>query len=170
MTDEGERRGLTPPSETAPLPRGRLLGVDFGTVRIGLSVCDPDQRVASPLDTYTRRDAKSDATFFSRLGVAQNAVGWVVGLPYLASGDEGPKAKECRAFAAWLTATTGLPVAFHDERFTTVAAEESLWAAGLSHAERKKRRDRVAAQMILQAYLDAARAAGPQYQPSPSTE
>jgi putative Holliday junction resolvase len=149
---------------------GRLVGVDFGNVRIGLAVCDLDQRIASPLDTYTRRDAKSDSAFFTRLVSAEKVVGWVVGLPYLASGDEGPKAKECRTFAAWLTATTGLPAAFHDERFTTVAAEESLWAAGLSHAERKKRRDRVAAQMILQGHLDAARPTPPQYSDPPVTE
>ena len=51
--------------------------------------------------------------------------------------------------------TTGLPVAFYDERFTTVEAESALWTAGLTHKRRKARRDKVAAQMLLQAYLDA---------------
>jgi putative Holliday junction resolvase len=138
--------------------RGRVIGVDYGNVRVGLAVSDADQRVASPLHTYTRRNAQTDAAYFVRLVAGEVAVGWVVGLPYLASGDEGDKAKECRAFGAWLTEVTGLPATFHDERYTTVAAEEVLWAAGLTPAERKKRRDRVAAQMILQAYLDAQRA------------
>ena len=56
---------------------------------------------------------------------------------------------------AWLGEVTGRPVAFFDERFTTVEAETHLWNAGLTHKQRKARRDRVAAQILLQAYLDA---------------
>ena len=70
-------------------------------------------------------------------------------------GREGVKAREARTFGAWLGDVTGLPVVFADERFTTVQAESALWDAGLTHKRRKDRRDRVAAQMLLQAYLDA---------------
>lgn len=146
---------------TPPLPiPGRLIGVDYGTVRVGLAVCDPDRRIASPLETYTRRGDAHDASFFARLVAAEGAVGWVVGLPILMSGEEGTKAKECRAFGAWLAASTARPVAFHDERCTTAAAEEALIGAGLTHKQRKARRDRVAAQIILQAFLDAGCPAG----------
>ena len=79
----------------------------------------------------------------------------MVGLPVHLSGKEGQKAAEARAFAAWLTQTTGLEARFWDERFTTVEAESALWEAGLTHKQRKARRDKVAAQMLLQAYLDA---------------
>jgi putative Holliday junction resolvase len=131
--------------------------VDYGDVRIGLAVCDADRRIASPLDTYTRRSAEQDADYFRKLAVAESAVGCVVGLPLMPrSGDEGTKAKECREFGSWLGEATGLPVAFHDERFTTAAAEDALWDAGLSHKKRRSRRDRVAAQLILQAFLDAS--------------
>jgi putative Holliday junction resolvase len=140
---------------------GRLLGVDHGTVRVGLAVCDPDRTVASPLDTYRRKDAVADAKFFRTLAAEQKAVGWVVGLPLHMSGDEGGKAKECRAFGDWLTTATGLPVAFQDERYTSAAAEEAMLAAGLTLKQRRERLDRVAAQFILQAFLDADPAGRP---------
>jgi putative Holliday junction resolvase len=62
---------------------------------------------------------------------------------------------EARAFGAWLAELTGLPISHYDERFTSVHAEAALWDAGLTHGKRKARRDKVAAQMMLQAYLDA---------------
>jgi putative Holliday junction resolvase len=134
---------------------GRLLGVDYGTVRIGLAVSDPDRKIAFPLTTYTRSNREADAAWFRKLVAGETLVGLVVGLPVHASGDEGQKAREARAFGAWLAEATGLPVIYYDERFTTVLAESALWEAGLTHKKRKARRDRVAAQMFLQAYLDA---------------
>jgi putative holliday junction resolvase len=158
---EGEK--AFPPSplggegdQTLPFPpRGRLVGVDFGAVRIGLAVCDPDRIVSSPLETYTRGTTDQDAEFFRRLATTTPAVGWVVGLAISLNGTEGPKAKECRGFGDWLAGVTGLPVAFHDERFTTAIAEDYLRDAGVKHHKRKGRRDRVAAQLILQAFLDS---------------
>lgn len=138
------------------MPRtGRLIGVDYGQVRVGLAICDPDRRIASPLDTYTRRGEAEDAAHFRKLAAEESATGWVVGLAISLDGTEGPKARECRAFGAWLAAATGLPVAFQDERFTTAAAEDFLLEARLTNKKRKSRRDRVAAQLILQSYLDA---------------
>jgi putative Holliday junction resolvase len=150
----------SPPLVVSPSPllipsAGRLLGVDFGAVRVGLAVCDPDRRIASALDTYTRRTPAADAAFFRKLAADERAAAWVVGLAISLNGTEGPKAKECRAFGAWLAAETGMPVAFHDERFTTAAAEDYLRGAKLSPEKRKALRDRVAAQLILQAFLDA---------------
>jgi putative Holliday junction resolvase len=143
-------------TERALPDRGRLIGVDFGTVRIGLAVCDADRLIASPLETYARRGPESDAEYFRKLSEAEGAVGWVVGLPLMTlTGDEGAKAKEFRAFGDWLTAATGLPVAYQDERYTSSAAEDALWDAGLTHRKRKDRRDRVAAQLILQSFLEA---------------
>jgi putative Holliday junction resolvase len=135
--------------------KGRLLGVDYGTVRIGLAVSDPDRIIASPLATYTRRDLESDAIYFRDLVRTESIVGLVVGLPVHLSGREGQKATEARAFGKWLVDVTKLPLVYYDERFTTVQAESALWEAGLTHKRRKDRRDRVAAQMLLQAYLNA---------------
>ena len=133
----------------------RLLGIDYGSKRIGLSVSDPDRKFAFPLTTYERRSPEQDAAYFRAL-VAEEAIGQIVlGLPVHLDGREGQKAAEVRAFGVWLAETTGLPVIYFDERFTTVEAESALWEAGLSHQKRKDRRDRVAAQILLQTYLDA---------------
>lgn len=160
MGDIVEPTGTAPesasPSAPSPLPSsGRLIGVDVGTVRVGLAVCDSDRKISSPHETYTRRSPQQDAAYFANLAEAESAAGFVVGLPIHIDGREGTKAIECRRYGAWLTAVTGLPAVFWDERFTTALAEDALWGAGLSHKKRKSRRDRVAAQMILQNYLDA---------------
>ena len=133
----------------------RLLGVDYGSVRIGLAVSDPERRLASPLAVYERRGRERDAEYFHALTAAEEIGVLVVGLPVHLDGREGQKAAEARTFGAWLAETTGLPVVFWDERFSTVEAESALWQAGLTHKKRKARRDRVAAQILLQAYLDA---------------
>jgi putative Holliday junction resolvase len=134
---------------------GRLLGVDYGTVRVGLAVSDSDRIIASPLATYERRDPEVDANYFRDLVQSELIVSLVVGLPVHLSGREGQKAIEARAFGKWLVDVTSLPLTYYDERFTTVQAESALWQAGLTHKRRKDRRDRVAAQMLLQAYLNA---------------
>jgi putative holliday junction resolvase len=138
-----------------PLPStGRLLGIDPGTVRLGLSVSDPDRIIASPLDTYTRKDPAADAAHFQQLIRGEQLVGIIMGLPISLSGEEGPKAKETRAFAEWLAHVTQVPIEFVDERFTTSAADDVLQARGVKREKRKGQRDRIAAVLILQAFLD----------------
>jgi putative pre-16S rRNA nuclease len=134
--------------------KGRLLGIDTGAKRVGLAISDADRKIASPLTTLERQNAESDAKFVHELIARENVVGLIVGLPMHTDGREGVKAREARAYGAWLATITGLPVEFADERFTTVHAESALWDAGLTHRRRKARRDRVAAQIMLQAYLD----------------
>ena len=134
--------------------RTRLLGVDFGSVRVGLAVTDPDRKFAFPLATHHRRGRDEDAAFFHDVVEREEVGGLVVGLPVHTDGREGQKAAEARAFGKWLAETTGLPAAYFDERFTTAQAESALWGAGLTHKRRKERRDRVAAQMMLQGYLE----------------
>jgi putative holliday junction resolvase len=133
----------------------RLLGVDFGTVRVGLAISDRDRKIASPLATYTRRSEQQDQQFFHRLVEVEEIGGLVVGLPVHCDGREGQKAGEARAYGQWLHEATNRPVVFWDERFTTVEAEGFLLKAGLTNKRRKERRDRVAAQIMLQGYLDA---------------
>jgi len=136
-------------------PRRRLLGVDYGAVRVGLAVSDAERRIASPLTTYTRRAPEQDARFFKELIEAEEIAALVVGLPMHTTGHEGASARAARVFGAWLAKLSGLACVYWDERFTTVFAEAALWDAGLTHKKRKSRRDRVAAQMLLQSYLDA---------------
>lgn len=135
--------------------RGVILGFDYGTVRVGLAVSDPDRILASPLETYERQDEERDAAHYSRVASDHRAVLLVVGLPLHADGQESDKCCEARAFGAWLALRTALPVVYWDERFTTSRAEDALIAARLTHKKRREKRDRVAAQMILQAYIEA---------------
>jgi putative holliday junction resolvase len=143
----------------------RLLGVDYGSVRVGLAISDPDRKMAFPLTTYVRCGPLQDAEYFRELVTEEEIGQLVVGLPVHLSGREGQKATEARAFGAALMSWTALPVVFWDERFTTVEAEAHLWAAGLTHKQRKDRRDRVAAQILLQTYLDAG--CPPEHTPGP---
>ena len=77
---------------------GRLLGVDYGNVRIGLAISDPDRKIASPLATYVRRNKDGDAQFFQQLVREEQVVVLVVGLPVHLSGQEGQSSAQARAF------------------------------------------------------------------------
>jgi putative Holliday junction resolvase len=136
-------------------PRGTLLGLDYGTKRIGVAVSTPEQSIASPLENYTRRNDAEDAAFLKRLASEYQAVGLVVGLPVHMSGDEGAKAKEARAFGEWAAQVCGLPVVYWDERYSSAMAELYLQQAEVSPKKRKERLDKVAAQVMLQAFLES---------------
>ncbi len=141
--------------------KGRLAGIDFGTVRIGVAVTDSERRLASPYENYTRRGPEGDAAYFRQLVEAEGIVAFVVGLPVHGSGDESQKSVESRQFGQWLNEITGLPVRYYDERYTSVMAEQSLLDAQMSHKKRKKRLDMIAAQIMLAAYLESSRRGKP---------
>ncbi len=103
--------------ESAALPVGRLAAIDYGRRRIGVAVCDAARIIASPLCVReTSGDHAADAAFFQKLVAEEDLVGFVVGLPLHADGTASEMSTEVERFAAWLTRTTGLPVAFQDER------------------------------------------------------
>lgn len=134
---------------------GRIAGVDFGTVRIGIAVSDLGQSIASPLENYARRSPDQDARRFRKLVNEEDVVLFVVGLPVHLDGNESQKSIEARSFGQWLTEVTGIPVEFYDERFTTAQAEELLMMAEMTSKRRKKRRDMLAAQIMLAGYLES---------------
>jgi putative Holliday junction resolvase len=133
----------------------RIAGIDFGTVRIGVALADMEVRIAGPYANYTRRSPELDADFFARLTVNEKIGRFVVGLPVHLDGNEGQKSKEARAFGKWLGEVTGVPVEFFDERFTTAEANEMLGERKLTKKKRQERRDQLAAQVMLTAYLEA---------------
>jgi putative holliday junction resolvase len=139
-----------------PTPTGRLAGVDFGTVRVGLAITAPRRTIASPWLSYTRRNAELDAREFRRLAADEGVTLWVVGLPVHLSGQESQKSAEARRFGAWLSEVTGVPVTFFDERFSTREAEGYLAEGHLTRKRRKKRIDMLAAQVMLAAYLESS--------------
>ncbi|MDZ4820583.1 MAG: Holliday junction resolvase RuvX [Planctomycetota bacterium] len=135
--------------------RGRLAGVDFGTVRIGVAITDHEQRMASPYENYTRRGEQQDRRFFLNLAEQEQIVRFVVGLPVHLSGDESAKSQEARRFGKWLGEVTKRPVEFFDERYSSSEAEQMLLGAELSKKKRKARLDMLAAQIMLSAYLES---------------
>ena len=134
---------------------GRVAGIDFGTVRIGIAVSDPERRIASPYENYTRRGKKQDGERFRRLVVEESIRLFVVGLPVHLDGRESEKSIEARQFGQWLAETTDVPVQFFDERFTSHQAEEVLLAAQMTKKRRKRRLDMLAAQIMLSAFLES---------------
>ena len=144
-------------SEDGNSRQGRIAGIDYGTVRIGVAITDREQRIASPLDNYWRSGTEADANYFRRLAADHEIVLFVVGLPVHLSGNESEKSREARQFGQWLGELTGVPCVFFDERFTSAEAEEHLLQAGLSKRQRKARLDKLAAQIMLTAYLESDR-------------
>lgn len=142
------------------LPRkGRLAAIDYGSVRIGVAITDPDQRFASPLENYTRRGPEKDAAWLRKWIGEERVVGLVIGLPLHTTGNESQKSAEVRQFVAWLQKLVAIPIVLFDERFTTSQANELLAEAGFSSKQRKERRDKLAAQILLVSYLESARLA-----------
>ncbi len=142
-------------SSTSMPSSGRLAGIDFGTVRIGVSICDPSQTWVSPLETYARRNQKLDRAYFQELAQREQLKGWIIGLPIHCDGQESQKSAEARAFAVWLSELTRIPSTLFDERFTTAEARRLLQTSELSSHQKKKRLDGLAAHLILTHFLES---------------
>lgn len=120
-------------------------------------MCDPSRTWTSPLETYERRAPAIEAKHFEKLTQENQIAGWVVGLPLHCDGRDSTKAREVRQFAKWLIATTHRPVRFIDERYTTALATRLLRELDLTHKQRKKQLDKIAAHIILDAYLESSK-------------
>jgi len=136
-------------------PLSRILGLDFGTRRVGAALSDPRRPIATPLEVYERRSPDRDARHYRELIEAEGVGRIVVGLPLHTGGGEGESARLAREWGAWVGGVTGLLVIFFDERYTTSDAEDVLKSQGLRLKDRKARRDMLAARLLLQNYLDA---------------
>jgi putative Holliday junction resolvase len=139
-----------------PFP-GALMGLDFGEKTIGVAVSDRMRSVASPLETVRRTKFTADAGRLLAIVAAREIGGMVIGLPLNMDGTEGPRCQSTRAFARNLERLTPLPIAFWDERLSTVAAERALLEADTSRKRRGEVIDHVAAGVILQGALDRLR-------------
>ena len=134
--------------------RARLMGLDVGTKTIGLALSDTRRVIASPLETIRRRRFREDMARLSMLIDAQDVGGLVIGLPLTLTGADGPRTQSIRQFARNLITFRDLPVAFWDERLSTVAVTREMIAADLTRKRRGEIVDRVAAAYILQGCLD----------------
>jgi putative holliday junction resolvase len=135
----------------------RALGLDVGSVRIGVALSDETLTIASPLSTLDGRRPLADLIAqISELCIEHQVDTIVIGLPLSMSGGEGGEsARLARRFGDALEARLGALVVYLDERFTSLQAKRSLLAANLSRKRRKTAIDKVAASLILQSFLDS---------------
>lgn len=138
-------------------PGGRLFGLDLGEKTIGMAVCDAGWSVASPVGTVRRggKFALDAQALLAEMDARDGIAGLVVGLPVNMDGSEGPRCQSVRQFAVNLLGLRDLPVAFWDERMSTMAVERAMLGADLSRKKRAKAIDAAAAAYILQGALDA---------------
>jgi putative Holliday junction resolvase len=133
----------------------KVAGIDYGSIRIGIAVSDIDGTMAFPFKTYIRKSFSQDTNFFKQLVQQERIERFVIGLPLHLSGDISDKANEVLKFGKQLEETTNIKVDYFDERYTSVEAEHILRMAKLTNKKRKERRDMIAAQILLSAYLES---------------
>jgi len=136
------------------LNQTRIMGIDYGKVRIGIAMSDPLKMISSPFATYKTISTEKDLEFFCKLIADYNVETIVIGLPYNMDGTEGKTAEMVREFASQLQQKCEVNIVFEDERLTSVEAEEILLSANVKREKRKELIDKVAAQLILQQYLE----------------
>jgi putative holliday junction resolvase len=153
-------------AESGAYPRGVKLGVDVGTVRVGVAVCDRDEILATPLKTLARNPRKNiDVRILADLAREAGAVQIFVGLPRTLKGEEHASARMATDYAELLVEAlqakgTSIPVNLVDERLSTVSAHRDLHQAGMSSKDHRKVVDQVAAAGILQHAIDMQKARG----------
>jgi putative Holliday junction resolvase len=146
----------TPTALAAILPRPqRLAALDLGEKTIGIAIGDPGHMVASPLTTIRRTKFTKDATELLTIADARQIGGLIIGLPLNMDGSEGPRCQSVRQFATNLMQIRDLPIAFWDERMSTMAVTRGMIEADMTRAKRAKIVDQSAAAFILQGALDS---------------
>jgi len=133
----------------------KILGLDLGCRRVGVAVSDPGGVVAHPLDQLEVTSRRAFLEAVARLVADQGVGRVVVGMPLLADGRRGQQARWTDQVVAALRQALPVPVTVWDERYSTHEADEAMREAGLKPHLRRARRDKVAATLMLQAYLDS---------------
>ena len=133
---------------------GRILGLDYGSHRIGAAVSDPLGITAQPLPAIPRRGDRRDIEAIGALVREYGAASILIGLPLNLSGEAGAQAEKALAFAEKIRTNLEIPVKTWDERLTTAQAERHLIASGVRRGKRKEVRDSLAAVFLLQSALD----------------
>lgn len=136
---------------------GRVLGLDLGDVRIGAAISDPARRVAVALGTIHVGRPPGELLAIAELVRAHDVTTVVIGEPLSMDGSRGTRATHTAAFADAVRAVVSVPVVLQDERLSTVEASKGLREAGASAKRQRAVIDASAAQVILQAWLDADR-------------
>ena len=132
----------------------RFLGIDYGTVRIGLALSDPTGTLASPLPFLENQSPQQVTNALSELIQTHQIEGLIIGLPRNMDGTYGPSAQKVRDFIAQIQKSIPLPITPIDERLTTAQASKQLSGIGLNQKQLRKKVDSSSACLILQQYLD----------------
>jgi len=133
----------------------RILGLDFGTKRIGVAMSDELLLTAQGRDTIQRKDPKSDMAIIKGIVDSNGVNEVIVGLPLNMNGTYSEKTREAVSFVDELVKAISVPVKTWDERLTSMQADRAMLEGDMSRAKRRKLSDRLAAQIILQSYLDS---------------
>ena len=159
--------GGLPPTHGEPEPaappafrRGVRVGIDVGTVRVGVARCDASGILATPVRTVARRKDGGDVAEIAEIVREHEAVEVLVGLPRSLSGAEGRSARAARGYAVRVAAAVDVPVRLVDERLTTVSAHQALHASGRPGRRHREVVDQVAAVMIVEQALEVERRSG----------
>jgi len=133
----------------------RIIGLDYGDVRLGFAVCDPTGLFAMPLCTVEIKDGRNMEEEVKRVCTESNAEKLIVGMPINMNGTAGPMARKVKEFIVKIQAILSIPIETYDERMSTSQVEKFLIETDMSRGKRKNIRDKLAAQVILQSYLDS---------------
>lgn len=133
----------------------RIMGIDYGTKRIGVAISDPSCTMAHPLDIVQVREDGSHMETLKKIARDYQVEKIVVGLPYNMEGDVGDSAQKVILWANELGGILDLPVDLWDERLTTAEAHELLMHLKVKGPKRRQIVDKIAASIILKSYLDA---------------
>ncbi|MBN1550906.1 Holliday junction resolvase RuvX [bacterium] len=133
----------------------RFLGLDYGTIRIGLAISDQLGLTAQPLGYINAIDKENTISKIRDLIEAWNVSTIVVGLPLNMNGSEGPAAEKVRKFGNHLASELGIPLVYMDERLTSKQAERILIDADIRRIKRRGKKDSISAALVLQTFLDA---------------
>ena len=130
----------------------RILALDWGQVRVGAAVSDPDGRIAFPLDKFIENESASDE--IKKIIIDLKVEKIVIGLPKTLAGEPGASAEKVKAFVDNIQGQVSCKFEFLDERFTSVEAGKILSDAGVDEKKQRLIKDNIAAQIMLQQYLD----------------
>ncbi len=133
----------------------RILGIDYGQKRIGIAISDEMAIVATPVGTVEESGVNAAVAAIAKIVTEREVGKIIVGLPRNMDGSIGPKAQETLAFVEKLKTRSTVPIQMWDERLTTKAAERAMIEADVSRKKRRENIDKMAAQLILQSYLDS---------------
>jgi len=131
----------------------KLMGIDFGTKKIGLAFVSSITNIPTPFKTIDRKTNAYDFELLSKIIIDNNVDGIVIGLPLDTHGEEGETAKKVRSFAKKINKATGKPITFEDERFSSFIANDMLIQVGMNRKKRAQIDDQVSASVILDSFM-----------------